>query len=87
MPFFVFALLFLILPTGFLVVGAFQDPDGHFTLANIANLAQPSIVSAYWISLQVSAASALGGAVDRRSCSPHAVVVRRPAALDPVRPS
>src|SRR4051812_26752485 len=62
-PFFLFALLFLILPTGFLVIGAFQDPDGHFTLANIANLAQPSIVSAYAISLQVSAASALGGAL------------------------
>jgi putative spermidine/putrescine transport system permease protein len=62
-PFFLFALLFLILPTAYLMVGAFQDPDGRFTLANIANLAQPSIVSAYAISLEVSAASALGGAV------------------------
>src|SRR3712207_7410517 len=61
-PFFLFALLFLVLPTAYLVVGAFQDPEGHFTLENIANLAQPSIVSAYVISLQVSAASALGGA-------------------------
>jgi ABC-type spermidine/putrescine transport system permease subunit II len=62
-PFFLFALLFLVLPTAYLVVGAFQDPEGHFTLENIANLAQPSIVSAYVISLQVSAASALGGAI------------------------
>jgi len=62
-PFFIFALLFLILPTAYLIVGAFQDPQGHFTLDNIANLAQPSIVSAYWISLEVSAASALGGAL------------------------
>lgn len=62
-PFFLFALLFLILPTLYLVVGAFQDPQGNFTLANLANLSQPSILSAYSISLQVSAASALGGAI------------------------
>jgi len=62
-PFFLFALLFLILPTGFLVVGGFQDAEGHFTLANIGKLFQPSIRSAYWISIEVSAASALGGAV------------------------
>jgi putative spermidine/putrescine transport system permease protein len=62
-PFFLFALLFLILPTLFLVVGAFQDPEGNFTLKNIVDLGQPSIVSAYVISLQISAASALGGAV------------------------
>jgi putative spermidine/putrescine transport system permease protein len=62
-PFFIFALLFLVLPTLYLVVGAFQDAEGRFTLANIANLSQASIVSAYAISLQVSAASALGGAV------------------------
>jgi len=62
-PFFVFALMFLIVPTGFLMVGAFEDPDGHFTLDNIFNLFQPSILSAYWISIEVSAASAFGGAV------------------------
>jgi putative spermidine/putrescine transport system permease protein len=62
-PFFLFALLFLILPTLFLVVGAFQDPEGNFTLKNIVDLGQPSIVSAYVISLEISAASALGGAV------------------------
>jgi len=61
-PFFLFALLFLLLPTGFLVVGGFQDAQGHFTLANIAHLFQPSILSAYWISIEVSAVSALGGA-------------------------
>jgi putative spermidine/putrescine transport system permease protein len=62
-PFFLFALLFLILPTGFLIVGGFQDAEGHFTLANIGKLFQPSIRSAYWISIEVSAASAIGGAV------------------------
>jgi putative spermidine/putrescine transport system permease protein len=62
-PFFAFALMFLLLPTGFLVVGGFQDPEGHFTLRNIADLFQPNIVAAYWISIRVSAASALGGAL------------------------
>jgi len=62
-PFFVFAVLFLILPTAFLIVGAFQDAEGHFTLKNIRDLSQPSIVAAYWISIQISAASALGGAL------------------------
>ncbi len=62
-PFFLFALMFLILPTGFLFVGSFQDADGNFTLANIVNLFQPSIISAYWISLKVSAYSAIGGAI------------------------
>ena len=62
-PFFLFALMFLILPTGFLMVGSFEDADGHFTLANLGKLFQPSIVSAYWISIEVSVASALGGAL------------------------
>ncbi|MGE3294760.1 MAG: ABC transporter permease [Geminicoccaceae bacterium] len=60
-PFFLFAVMFLIAPTLFLIVGAFQDADGGFTLRNLANLAQPSIVSAYWISIKISAVSALVG--------------------------
>lgn len=60
-PFFLFAVLFLILPTLDLMIGAFQDADGRFTLQNLANLRQPSIVSAYVISLKVSVASAAFG--------------------------
>ena len=60
-PFFVFAIMFLIAPTLFLVVGGFQDAAGNFTLRNLANLAQPSIVSAYWISIKISAVSAIAG--------------------------
>ncbi len=62
-PFLIFALLFLILPMGLLMVGGFQDAQGHFTLANVFDLFQPSIVSAYLISIKVSAASAIGGAL------------------------
>lgn len=62
-PFFVFAVLFLILPTALLIVGAFQDGDGRFTLRNLLDLSHPSILAAYWISIQISAASAIGGAL------------------------
>ena len=62
-PFFVFAVMFLLWPTGFLIVGAFQDSEGHFTLANIRNLAEPAILNAYWISIEISVASALLGAI------------------------
>src|SRR5215475_3032506 len=63
-PFFIFALMFLIIPTLYLVVGAFQDVDGHFTLNNIVQLfTSDSIRSAYWISVKISVASALVGAL------------------------
>ena len=62
-PFLLFAILFLIVPTLFLVVGAFQDPAGNFTLQNIADLGTPQILSSFWISIRVSAASALFGSV------------------------
>src|SRR5438132_13529698 len=61
-PFFIFALMFLILPTAYLMLGAFQNDAGEFTLENIMALGQPSIVAAYWISIKVSVASAILGA-------------------------
>jgi putative spermidine/putrescine transport system permease protein len=60
-PFLLFALLALILPTLEIVIGSFTDQAGHFTLANIANLFQSSILAAYWISIRVSLASAFLG--------------------------
>lgn len=60
-PFLLFAFLFLILPTLQIVTGAFRTPDGDFTLANVANLFTPSILSAYWISIRISVASAFFG--------------------------
>jgi len=61
-PFFIFTIMFLILPTLYLMLGAFQNDAGEFTLENIAALSQPSIVAAYWISIKVSLASSLIGA-------------------------
>ncbi|PHP64778.1 acriflavin resistance protein [Zhengella mangrovi] len=60
-PFLVFVTLFLLLPTMYIVVGAFQTPDGKFTLANIAGLNTASILASYWISIKISLASAAIG--------------------------
>ena len=62
-PFIIFAIMFLILPTLYLVGAAFIDENGQFTLANFVDLATPQIVAAYWISIRISAASALIGAL------------------------
>ena len=62
-PFMIFAAMFLIIPTLYLVAGAFLTPEGELTLKNISDLFTPSILSAYWVSIKVSVVSALGGAV------------------------
>ncbi|WP_168801318.1 ABC transporter permease [Rhizobium rhizophilum] len=61
LPFAAFVVLFLFMPTMKIVIGAFQRPDGSFTLANIAGLFTPSIMAAYWISIKISLASAILG--------------------------
>lgn len=58
-PFMLFALLFLIIPTLYLVSGAFFNKDGQFTLANF--LFAPNIIASYWISIKISLASGIGG--------------------------
>jgi putative spermidine/putrescine transport system permease protein len=60
-PFFVFVTLFLFLPSLSLFAGSFQDAQGQFTLANIAGLFTPSILSAYWITIRISAFTAIAG--------------------------
>jgi len=60
-PFLIFAVLFLIVPTLYLVVGAFVGRDGSLTLQNIVDLGTPQILNSFSISLRVSAASAILG--------------------------
>lgn len=60
-PFFLFALLFLILPTLNIVVGAFRNPQGQVTLENLGKLLSPSILSAFWISIELSLLTAVLG--------------------------
>ncbi|MCA2000232.1 MAG: ABC transporter permease subunit [Chloroflexi bacterium] len=63
-PFFLFAVFFIFLPSVRLFVGAFTDPEGNFTLANVADLfTQQYILNSYWLSIQISAITALGGGI------------------------
>lgn len=60
-PFFVFAAAFLILPAASIVITSFQDRQGALTLENIAGLFQPFILRTYWVSIRISALTALLG--------------------------
>jgi len=64
LPFFLFAILFLVLPSLRLIVGSFTNDEGRFTFVNILQLFQEkSILDAYWLSIRISAATALGGGI------------------------
>lgn len=63
MPFVIFIVMFLVMPTMNIVVGAFQDSDGNFTLQNIKDLNTGTIPSSYWISVKISVASAALGSL------------------------
>jgi putative spermidine/putrescine transport system permease protein len=59
-----FAFLFLILPSVSIVVRSFEGPGNTVTLQNIIDIFQErSILNAYKLSLQISVATALGGAL------------------------
>ena len=60
-PFFLFTGLFLILPTMYIVVGAFRTAEGGFTFDNILSLNTPVVRAAYWMSIKISFMSALLG--------------------------
>jgi putative spermidine/putrescine transport system permease protein len=76
-----FALLFLILPTMQIVIGAFRTPEGAPTLGNVANLFQPSILSAFWISIRISVASALLGCLVGFAIAASVTIGRLPGAV------
>jgi putative spermidine/putrescine transport system permease protein len=62
-PFFVYVLIFLLLPSFWLVVGAFQDDNGSFTTANVGTLFQSDTLDSYRTSIEISLATALTGGV------------------------
>lgn len=62
-PFFAFILAFLVFPSLNLFIGAFQDQQGNFTLANINFLANPYSLKSYSISLQVSVITSIVGGI------------------------
>lgn len=61
LPFFIFTFLFMILPSMSLFVGSFQDRAGDFTIQNVLDLARPPIPQSYWLSIRISAVTALLG--------------------------
>lgn len=62
-PFILFAVLFLILPTSYIVIGAFRASDGSFTLMNLWGLTASNIVDATWLSIKISLLTALLGCI------------------------
>lgn len=60
-PFFIFAFLFILLPSVILLLGAFRDNDGNLTLMNFVGLLDPSIINAYWVTVKISVTTAIGG--------------------------
>ena len=64
LPFFGYVTLFLLLPTLFVLMGAFQTGDGGVTLDNLtAILGDPQALQAFGRSIQLSFATAVLGAV------------------------
>jgi putative spermidine/putrescine transport system permease protein len=63
-PFLLFAILFLFLPSMRLFIGSFTNDDGAFTLANVTELfTQKYILDSYMLSIRISAVTALGGGI------------------------
>jgi putative spermidine/putrescine transport system permease protein len=60
-PFFLFAFAFMLLPSSSLFVDSFRDNSGRFTLGNLVGLFRPDILSSYLLSIEISAATAIGG--------------------------
>ena len=63
-PFFLFAFLFMVLPSVYLVRGSFLNQENQFTFQNYLDLfTTPAITNAYKLSIQVSAVTAIGGGI------------------------
>ncbi len=62
-PFLVYLGIFLVVPTVTVIIGAFQDADGAFTMSNLDALTSDAAIRALRGSLIVSAASAVVGAL------------------------
>ena len=62
-PFFIYVGIFLLLPTGIILAGSLVDANGGFTLSNFDALNKPFMYKSFANSLQISAVSAIGGAI------------------------
>jgi putative spermidine/putrescine transport system permease protein len=62
-PFFAYIAVFLLIPTGKLIVGAFTTTTGAFTFSNIASIFHAPYPAAFEFSVELSALSALWGGI------------------------
>ncbi|MGD0985765.1 MAG: ABC transporter permease subunit [Acidimicrobiales bacterium] len=62
-PFAAFITIFLLIPTGEIIVGAFRTVNGAFTLSNIRDIFQAPYPAAFEFSVELSALSALIGGI------------------------
>jgi putative spermidine/putrescine transport system permease protein len=84
-PFFIFALLFLILPSLRLFVGTFTNNAGQFTMANLLSLfSNPYIVNGYSLSIRLSAVTAFVGGIFGFLLAYSVTVGGLPKALRPL---
>jgi putative spermidine/putrescine transport system permease protein len=65
LPFFIFAILFMLFPIGFLIIGSFKDSNNHdaFTLKNYTDLGTQQIARAFSNSIEISLVTAIAGAI------------------------
>jgi len=63
LPFFAYVAILLVVPTLYLVVGAFQSQSGGFTIQNVTELLQSQYLNAYLTSVEVSGITAVVGAL------------------------
>jgi len=61
LPFFAYTLLFLFLPAGSVIIGAFKNTHGAWTISNVTNLSHEPYLQAYKESIEVSGVTALAG--------------------------
>ncbi len=63
LPFLAFCLVFEIIPVFILLFGSFSDKSGVFTFANYEKISAPIYIRSFWNSIQISAITAVLGAI------------------------
>ena len=80
LPFFVYVLLFLLLPSGIVAFGAFFDANNTFTLDNLAHLSRTYVIKATIDTIGISAVTAVVGAA-LGALLAYAIVTGRPDSI------
>ncbi len=63
LPFLAFVIAFQLFPTLSIIVRAFTDSTGHFSLDNIRALNDPVVIGSYWSTIKLSVFTAIGGGI------------------------